>query len=107
MTVESFNPSTEVVSVSPEAVEHFRKQLQANDTAQAVRLSVKESGCTGFKYVVDLVSEPDEQDLRYPLAQDLVLLVDRASLGVVTGTRIDYVTEGVNRQLKFFSRSLS
>lgn len=103
MTVESFNPSTEIVSVSPEAVEHFRKQLQGNDTAQAVRLSVKESGCTGFKYVVDLVSEPDEQDLRYPLAQDLVLLVDRASLGVVSGTRIDYVTEGVNRQLKFLN----
>src|SRR5690554_7823998 len=93
MTVESFNPSTEIVSVSPAAVEHFRKQLQENQAAQAVRLSVKESGCTGFKYVVDLVNEPSEQDLRYPLAQDLTLLVDPDSVRVVTGTRIDYVTE--------------
>ena len=103
MAVESFNPNTEIVSVSPAAVEHFRKQLQENKAAQAVRLSVKESGCTGFKYVVDLVNEADEQDLRYPLAQDLMLLVDRGSVGVVTGTRIDYVTEGVNRQLKFLN----
>src|SRR5690625_7405525 len=100
MTVESFNPSTEIVSVSPEAVEHFRKQLEANDTAQAVRLSVKESGCTGFKYVVDLGSEPDEQDLRDPLAQDLGVLVDLTSVGVVCGTRREYVTDSDKRHQK-------
>ncbi|MDQ2077260.1 iron-sulfur cluster assembly accessory protein [Marinimicrobium sp. ABcell2] len=103
MSVESFDPSTEVVSVSPAAVEHFRKQLQQNQEAQAVRLSVKESGCTGFMYVVDLVIEPEAEDLRYPLAQDLELLIDRASLKVVSGTQIDYVSEGVNRQLKFLN----
>jgi iron-sulfur cluster assembly accessory protein len=103
MSVESFDPNTEVVSVSPAAVEHFRKQLQENKEAQAVRLSVKESGCTGFKYVVDLVLEPGAQDVRYPLAPDLELLIDRDSLNVVSGTQIDYVTEGVNRQLKFLN----
>ncbi len=103
MAVESFNPVTEAVSVTPAAIEHFRRQLGLKAEAQAVRLSVKAAGCTGFKYVVDLVAEPGAEDLRYPLAEDLELLIDPASLSVVSGTKIDYVTEGVNRQLKFLN----
>jgi iron-sulfur cluster assembly accessory protein len=68
-----------------------------------VRLSVKESGCTGFMYVVDLVPASDADDLHMPLADDLELLIDRKSLAVVSGTQIDFVKEGVNRQLKFLN----
>src|SRR5690606_33494823 len=103
MTVESFDPTLEAVSVTPAAIQHFRQQLAANREARAVRLSVKESGCTGFMYVVDLVIEPGAEDIRYPLTEDLELLIDRDSMPVVNGTQIDYVTEGVNRQLKFLN----
>lgn len=101
MAVESFDPTRQAVSVTPAAVEHFRRQLGLNQEAQAVRLSVKESGCTGFMYVVDLVAEGRENDVRYALADDVSLYIDRDSLKVVSGTEIDYVIEGVNRQLKF------
>lgn len=103
MTVESFDPTSEAISVTPAAIAHFRHQLAVNKEARAVRLSVKESGCTGFMYVVDLVTEPEAEDLRYPLSEDLELLIDRGSLAIVNGTQIDYVSEGVNRQLKFLN----
>lgn len=103
MAVESFDPTQSAVSVTPAAVEHFRRQLGLKPEAQAVRLSVKESGCTGFKYVVDLVDEAQEDDLRYAMAEDLTLFIDRDSLKIVSGTQIDFVLEGVNRQLKFLN----
>ncbi len=103
MTVESFDPVQQAVEVTPAAVEHFRRQLINHKEAQAIRLSVKQSGCTGFMYVVDLVPEGQADDLRYPLAEGVEMLVDKNSLPVVSGTRIDFVTEGVNRQLKFLN----
>jgi iron-sulfur cluster assembly accessory protein len=87
--------------VTPAAAEHFKRQLTASSTASAVRLSVKQSGCTGWMYVVDLVAEAKVDDLHVPLDEGVELLVDAKSLSVVSGTEIDYVTEGVNRQLKF------
>jgi len=104
MTVETFDPNavaTAAVQVSPAAVEHFRRQLQKSADAQAVRLSVKESGCTGFMYVIDLVPELNDNDIRQTLGEGVELLIDPGSVGVVNGTQIDLVAEGVNRQLRF------
>lgn len=101
MSVETFNPQQESVSVTASATEHFRRQLKGNKDAKAVRLSVKQSGCTGWMYVVDLVQEGKAEDLHLALGEGVELLIDPASLPVVSGTEIDYVTEGVNRQLKF------
>lgn len=101
MSVENFNPQQESVSVTPSAVAHFKRQLSANADAKAVRLSVKQSGCTGWMYVVDLVPEGKVEDLHLALEEGVELLIDPTSLAVVSGTEIDYVTEGANRQLKF------
>lgn len=103
MGVESFDPNKQVVRVTDAAVAHFRKQIQGSDEARAVRLSVKESGCTGFMYVVDLVPTAQEDDLHVALDEDVELLIDRGSLAVVNGTEIDMVQEGVNRQLRFLN----
>lgn len=101
MSVETFNPQQNAVSVTAAAAAHFRRQLKNNLDAKAVRLSVKQSGCTGWMYVVDLVPEAKAEDLHLAIGEGVELLVDPAALSVVSGTEIDYVTEGVNRQLKF------
>ncbi len=103
MTVGSFDPNTGAVKVTPAAVEHFRSQLRKDTDAQAVRLSVKESGCTGFMYVIDLVPSATAEDVSQKLDDGVELLIDRASLAVVRGTEIDLVQEGVNRQLRFLN----
>lgn len=107
MSVASFDPvqsaSQSSVHVTPAAVAHFRNQLRKSPTASAIRLSVKQSGCTGYMYVVDLVPEAKPDDVHVPLEEGVELLVDRGSLAIVNGTQIDYVTEGVNRQLRFLN----
>lgn len=40
MSVESFDPGSQVVTVTPAALEHFRRQL-GSQAGKAVRLSVK------------------------------------------------------------------
>ncbi|BFM20576.1 HesB/IscA family protein [Gilvimarinus japonicus] len=104
MSVEQFNPDqAALIDVTPAAIQHFSQQLSADSAANAVRLSVKESGCTGFMYVLDLVAAPSEGDREFTLQDGVTLYVAEASASVIRGTKIDYVTEGVNRQLSFLN----
>lgn len=101
MAIEAFDPVREIVTLTPAAIAHFKRELGKNHDANAVRLSLRESGCTGYKYVVDLVAAASENDLRCVVDDELELLIDPSSLTVVKGTTIDYVLEGVNRELRF------
>ncbi|MDO9624369.1 MAG: iron-sulfur cluster assembly accessory protein [Pseudomonas sp.] len=102
MSVESFDPSLQVVTVTPAALQHLRRQL-GNQAGKAVRVSVKKSGCTGFMYVLDMVEQAGEHDLHYRLDEQIELLIDRDSLPVLSGTQIDLVREGVNNQIRFIN----
>lgn len=102
MTVDSFDPTKQVISVTEQAVKHLCAQLTKNPT-KVLRLSVKESGCTGYMYQLDLEDGKKETDLHYPLKDDAILYIDVDAVKVVQGTEIDYVTEGLNRQLRFLN----
>ncbi|HDY98926.1 MAG TPA: iron-sulfur cluster assembly accessory protein [Pseudomonas sabulinigri] len=102
MSVESFDPSSQVVTVSPSALAHFRRQL-SSEQGKSVRLSVKKSGCTGFMYAIDLVEKAGASDLHYQLDEQVELLIDSSSLQVLSGTQIDLVREGVNQQIRFIN----
>ena len=102
MSVESFDPSQQAVTVTPAALAHLRRQL-SSQPGKAVRISVKKSGCTGFMYVLDLVEQASDNDLHYRLDEQVELLIDRDSLQVLSGTQIDLVKEGFNQQIKFIN----
>lgn len=101
MSVQAFDPSAAVVEISDSAAQHFRTQLAQHATAKAIRLSLKQAGCTGWKYIVDLVDDVDPNDVSIDLGEGYQLNVDPKAVGVVSGTRIDYVTQGVNHNLVF------
>lgn len=102
MIVDSFDPKSQVIKVSESAVEHFCAQLDKNSD-KVLRLSVKESGCTGYMYVLDLEDTRQSTDLIYALNERAVLYIDADAISVVKGTEIDYVVEGANKQLKFLN----
>jgi len=100
MSVETFDiqQAGNTVSVTPAAAEHFRKQLAVQNRA-GVRLSLKKSGCTGYKYVIEEVDEPEEGDMTVRLDNGVELYLGARNLGALSGMELDYVQEGVNRKL--------
>ena len=100
MTVETFDMQSQPVTVTPAAAEHFRSSLAAR-ALPAVRISVQESGCTGFKYVMEEVESGREGDLQMALENGVHLYLDQAAVDFMRGTRIDYTRDGINRTLKF------
>jgi len=78
MTVETFDinkSKASVVTVSDAAVGHFAKQLEKSQ-ASAIRLSLKQAGCTGYKYVID-----DQQGLNFNLIMENPNVKDECGCG--------------------------
>jgi iron-sulfur cluster assembly accessory protein len=100
MSVETFDVKSDLVTVTPAAAEHFRSSLLGKGLS-GVRISVRESGCTGFKYVMDEVASGCEGDVQVALDNGVKLYLEPAAMSMLRGTEIDYAREGVNRTLKF------
>lgn len=102
--VETFDPkgdpATEIdIGMSDAAVRHVLGQQ--SDPAQILRLSLTESGCSGYMYELDYVAEPAAEDRPVQIRPNLTLYVASEHLLLLQGTRIDYVTEGLNSLVKF------
>lgn len=99
MTAQVFTP-TVAVTMTPSAVKHVRKQLEKKPQAKGIRLAIKKSGCSGFKYETQWVEEPDNTDRVFHI-DGVDVFVTEEHLPLVNGIEIDFVTEGVNSTFKF------
>ncbi len=100
MSVGTFDVKSELLRITPAAAEHFRRSLGGREGA-AVRLSVQESGCTGFKYVVQEVREHPPTDVELELDNGVRVYVDPEAIAFLRGTEIDYTRDNINQTLKF------
>lgn len=99
MSVSSFNASADLLQVSPAASAHFRRQLISSQH-RGVRISLKEAGCTGFKYVIESVAEAQEGDVAVAAGDGVTIFISPQAVPALRGTRIDYAQEGVNFALR-------
>lgn len=98
--VESFDPRVPV-TLTNAAREHFLARLAGTPDAKGVRVSVKESGCSGYQYVIDYVNEIPSSDGTRELDDQYLLCVAPEAIKILTGTTIDLVKEGLNESIEF------
>lgn len=100
MTVTNFDPSAAAVKLTDAALRHFKAALVGRES-KLVRLSTKNSGCSGYTYVLDLVDTAETDDVVMQPSENVRLAIAQDALELVRGTEIDMVVEGVNRTVKF------
>lgn len=88
-----------MITLTQSAANRIQDQI-AKNSAVALRFAAKESGCSGYSYVLDFAHELDEGDEVFEQF-GVKVYVDSKSLKVLTGTQIDYVSEGLNQTFKF------
>jgi len=88
------------VSLTPSAAERVRNFLAKRGSGVGLRLGVKQTGCSGFAYVVNYADEVAANDVIFE-NQGVKVIVDAESLRYVDGTEIDFVRQGLNEAFKF------
>ena len=88
------------LSLSPEAADFIRAQLNKRGRGLGIRLGVKTSGCSGLAYTLEYADQQQQQDVIVQ-AHGVNLYVDPKSMVYLRGTQLVMVTEGLNKGLKF------
>ena len=89
------------IRFSDAAINHLIAYLDKNALYRGVRLSVKKTGCSGFSYVIDYVTEPVETDLMMSLSQNYSVWIDKSSYPLLKDMNVDYVKQGLNSKFVF------
>lgn len=84
--------NTTIITITEAAVGHIKNMLEKDQKNIGFRLSIKKTGCSGYAYVPDIISEIKQNDI-YFMQQDLPVYVDPDCEQFVSGLVIDYVAD--------------
>jgi iron-sulfur cluster assembly protein len=88
------------VSLTPSAAVRVRSFLEKRGHGVGLRVGVRKSGCNGWAYTIDYADAIDADDIVFDDA-GVKVIVDARSLGLIDGTQVDFVKEGLNEAFKF------
>lgn len=88
------------ITLTPAAAAHVRNYAVSRGQNPALRFGVRNSGCSGFAYVVELSDAMGPDDVVYD-SDGVKVIVERKNLPYLAGTEIDYRREGLNASFRF------
>lgn len=88
------------VTITNSAAAQIARLMQQDPQIKGLQLGVKQSGCAGFAYVMDLAKEPANDCLVFEQGSAR-LYVPLKAMPFIDGTEVDYVREGLNQIFKF------
>lgn len=96
--------SDQPISFTPAAVAHIESQLANRADPWGIKLGIKTTGCSGFAYVVEFFDGTSCQEYTNEkpyVINGINVAMSDATVVIVQGTVIDYVTEGLKSGLVF------
>ena len=88
------------ISLTESAADRVKSFLAARGSGVGLRLGVRKTGCSGFAYVVNYAESEQPGDTVFE-DRGVRVFVDSASLGLIDGTIVDFVKEGLNEAFRF------
>lgn len=82
-----------VITLTDAAVDHIQQMIIKDPKKIGFRLSIKKTGCSGYAYVPDLISNVNEKDLHFTAQKGLEIYVDPGCENFVKDLTIDYVDD--------------
>ena len=89
-----------MITLTPSAIERVRAVLKPENGEMAIRIGVKESGCSGFSYVVEQAKAIDGEDLQFDQG-GVQVVVAPEHLTMLEGIELDYRRDGLNSAFAF------
>jgi len=88
------------ISLTDSAAKRVRNHLELRGAGIGLRLGVKQTGCSGYSYVINYAEEIDESDVVFE-DKGVTVVVDTEALQLIDGTEVDFVKNGLNEAFSF------
>ncbi len=93
------------VTLTDSAAARVRRHLSDGEE-KSLRFGVRETGCSGFAYVLDFVDDANSDDHVFNSC-GIRIVVDRGSLDFIDGTTIDLKTDELGETFIFVNPNAS
>ena len=81
------------------AAKQIKNQLAKRGSGLALRIGVKQTGCSGYAYTYDYADEVLPED-HIVEGYDTKIVLDKDTLQYIDGSKLDFVTEGLKQTFK-------
>jgi iron-sulfur cluster assembly protein len=88
------------ISLTQSAATRVRSFLEKRGRGVGLRIGVRKSGCSGYAYTIDYADAIDADDVVFD-RDGVKVIIDAESLGLIDGTEVDFVKDGLNEAFKF------
>lgn len=88
------------LALTEAAAARIKAQLQERGAGIGLRVGVRKSGCSAYRYTMEFADEVGAQDAVYE-DHGAKLLVHREHLPLIDGSTLDFREEGLNRMFRF------
>jgi iron-sulfur cluster assembly protein len=88
------------ISLTQSAATRVRSFLEKRGRGVGLRIGVRKSGCSGYAYTIDYADRIDADDVVFD-RDGVKVIIDAESLGLIDGTEVDFVKDGLNEAFKF------
>ncbi len=88
------------ISLTDSAATRVKSFLATRGHGMGLRLGVRRTGCSGFAYVINYADGPQPGDAVFE-DRGVQVFVDAASVGLLDGTIVDFVKQGLNEAFRF------
>ena len=86
------------IEVTKSAQDHISEILKTENSS-FFRITVLGGGCAGFQYKFDFSENIDDEDIVFDY-KNVKVLIDRTSIELIKGSKIDYVNELIGSSFK-------
>ncbi|MEM7278022.1 MAG: iron-sulfur cluster assembly accessory protein [Pseudomonadota bacterium] len=94
------------ISLSDSAATRVLNHLDERGSGIGLRLGIQKTGCNGFAYVVNFADEVADSDQVFE-SNGVKVVVDSEALGLLDGTHVDFVKQGLNEAFRFVNPNSS
>ena len=88
------------ITLTEKAANRALSYLAKKQEAQGLRLGVRNTGCSGYMYVVGLADKIEADDQIFE-SQGVKVVVSAKNLPYLDGIELDYTKEGLNEGFRF------
>ncbi|MDB6045671.1 MAG: iscA [Gammaproteobacteria bacterium] len=90
------------ISLTESAAIRVKTFLSSRGHGVGLRLGVRKTGCSGFAYVINYADEGQPGEVMFE-DRGVKVFVDPGSLGLIDGTTVDFVKQGLNEAFRFLN----
>ncbi len=83
-----------MISLTNAAAERLKKLFQADINYQGFRIAIKPAGCSGYKYVTEMVTVINSNDHKIEI-DNMPIFIDAKAIEILRGSELDCVNKGL------------